>query len=109
MCSSDLVWPLSLPGVLAAVMLGLGRALGETMIILMATGNAPISNFNLFEGLRSLTATLTIELPEAAVDSSHYRMLFLVAILLFIFTFMANTLADLVRQRLKRNFQRLDT
>lgn len=103
------VWPLSLPGVLAAVMLGLGRALGETMIILMATGNAPISNFNLFEGLRSLTATLTIELPEAAVDSSHYRMLFLVAILLFIFTFMANTLADLVRQRLKRNFQRLDT
>lgn len=103
------IWPLSLPGVLAAVMLGLGRALGETMIILMATGNAPISNFNLFEGLRSLTATLTIELPEAAVDSSHYRMLFLVAILLFIFTFMANTLADLVRQRLKRNFQRLDT
>jgi ABC-type uncharacterized transport system permease subunit len=103
------IWPLSLPGVFAAVMLGLGRALGETMIILMATGNAPISNFNLFEGLRSLTATLTIELPEAAVDSSHYRMLFLVAILLFVFTFTANTLADLIRQRLQRNFQRLDT
>lgn len=103
------IWPLSLPGVFAAIMLGLGRAIGETMIILMATGNAPISNFNLFEGLRSLTATLTIELPEAAVDSSHYRMLFLVAILLFVFTFTANTLADLVRQRLQRNFQRLET
>lgn len=102
------VLPLSLPGILAAMMLGLSRAIGETMIILMATGNTPITNFNLFEGLRSLTATLTIELPEAAVDSSHYRVLFLVAILLFIFTFTVNTLADLLRQRLRRNFQRLD-
>lgn len=102
------ILPLSVPGILAAVMLGLSRAIGETMIILMATGNTPITNFNLFEGLRSLTAALTIELPEAAVDSSHYRVLFLVAILLFVFTFTANTLADLLRQRLRRNFQRLD-
>ncbi|MCB5225369.1 ABC transporter permease subunit [Alishewanella sp. 16-MA] len=100
--------PVAMPGFLAAVMLGLSRAIGETMIILMATGNNPITNFNLFEGLRSLTATLTIELPEAAVDSSHYRVLFLVAILLFVFTFAANTLADLVRQRLRRNLQRLE-
>lgn len=101
--------PVAAPGVLAAIMLGLSRAIGETMIILMATGNNPITNFNLFEGLRSLTATLAIELPEAAVDSSHYRVLFLVAILLFIFTFACNTLADLVRQRLRRNLQRLES
>lgn len=103
------VLPLSFPGIIAATMLGLSRAIGETMILLMATGNTPITNFNLFEGLRSLTATLIIELPEAAVDSSHYRVLFLVAILLFIFTFTANTLADLLRQRLRRNYQRLDS
>lgn len=101
--------PVAAPGILAAMMLGLSRAIGETMIILMATGNNPITNFNLFEGLRSLTATLAIELPEAAVNSSHYRVLFLVAILLFIFTFACNTLADLVRQRLRRNLQRLDS
>ncbi|CAM5203003.1 ABC transporter permease subunit [Alishewanella longhuensis] len=100
--------PVAAPGILAAMMLGLSRAIGETMIILMATGNNPITNFNVFEGLRSLTATLAIELPEAAVNSSHYRVLFLVAILLFIFTFTCNTLADLVRQRLRRNLQRLD-
>lgn len=100
--------PVAAPGILAAVMLGLSRAIGETMIILMATGNNPITNFNLFEGLRSLTATLAMELPEASVDSSHYRVLFLVAILLFIFTFTCNTLADLVRQRLRRSLQRLD-
>lgn len=101
--------PLASPGILAAVMLGFSRALGETMIILMATGNNPITNFNVFEGLRSLTATLTIELPEAAVDSSHYRVLFLAAILLFVFTFLTNTLADLVRQHLRRNLQRLES
>lgn len=101
--------PVAAPGILAAIMLGLSRAIGETMIILMATGNNPITNFNLFEGLRSLTATLAIELPEAAVNSSHYRVLFLVAILLFIFTFACNTLADLVRQRLRRNLQRLES
>lgn len=100
--------PVAMPGILAAIMLGLSRAIGETMILLMATGNNPITNFNIFEGLRSLTATLVIELPEAAVDSSHYRVLFLVAILLFIFTFTCNTLADLVRQRLRRSLQRLD-
>lgn len=101
--------PLASPGILAAVMLGFSRAIGETMIILMATGNNPISNFNVFEGLRSLTATLTIELPEAAVDSSHYRVLFLAAIILFVFTFLTNTLADLVRQHLRRNLQRLES
>ncbi|GGW64307.1 ABC transporter permease subunit [Alishewanella tabrizica] len=101
--------PVAAPGIIAACMLGLTRAIGETMIILMATGNNPITNFNLFEGLRSLTATLAIELPEAAVNSSHYRVLFLVAILLFIFTFTCNTLADLVRQRLRQKLKRLES
>lgn len=100
--------PVAAPGILAAILLGLSRAIGETMIILMATGNNPITNFNVFEGLRSLTATLVIELPEAAVDSSHYRVLFLVAIVLFIFTFTCNTLADIVRQRLRHKLQRLE-
>lgn len=100
--------PVAAPGILAAVILGLSRAIGETMILLMATGNNPITNFNLFEGLRSLTATLAIELPEAAVNSSHYRVLFLVAILLFIFTFTCNTLADLIRQKLRKRLKRLD-
>lgn len=100
--------PVAAPGILAAIILGLSRAIGETMILLMATGNNPITNFNLFEGLRSLTATLAIELPEAAVNSSHYRVLFLVAILLFIFTFTCNTLADLIRQRLRKRLKGLD-
>ena len=99
--------PLAAPGLIAATLVGVGRALGETMIILMATGNSPITNFNVFEGLRSLTATLAIELPEATVGSSHFRVLFVAALVLLLFTFVANTAAEVIRQRLRKKYQRL--
>lgn len=91
----------ALPGIVAAIMLGFGRAFGETMIVLMVTGNTPISSWGLIEGLRALTANLAIELPEAEVTSAHYQILFLTACILFLFTFMVNTIAELLRQRLR--------
>ena len=91
------------PGIMAAIMLGFGRAFGETMIVLMVTGNTPIADWDLFAGLRALTANLAIELPEAELDSMHYKVLFLTACVLFTFTFVVNTLAELLRQRLRRN------
>ncbi|WP_214001081.1 ABC transporter permease subunit [Arsukibacterium sp.] len=99
--------PLAAPGLIAAILVGFGRAIGETMIILMATGNSPITNFNIFEGLRSLTATLVIELPEATVGSSQFRVLFVAALVLLLFTFVANTAAEVIRQRLRKKYQRL--
>lgn len=91
------------PGIMAAIMLGFGRAFGETMIVLMVTGNTPVASWSLFEGLRALTANLAIELPEADVGSTHYQILFFTACILFVFTFVVNTLAELLRQRLRRN------
>ncbi|WP_129139724.1 ABC transporter permease subunit [Modicisalibacter coralii] len=102
------VWlPAAGPGIFSAVMIGAGRAVGETMIVLMATGNTAIFGVSPFEGLRSIAANLAIELPEAAVGGSHYRVLFLSALVLFVFTFCVNTLAELVRQRLRRRWRRL--
>lgn len=95
------------PGIFAAVMIGLGRAVGETMIVLMATGNSPIVNFNIFEGMRTLSANIAVELPETAVGSSHYRILFLAALVLFALTFMVNTIAEIVRQRLRKKYSSL--
>lgn len=82
------------PGIFSAIMMGLGRAVGETMIVLMATGNTPLMDWNILEGLRSLSATIAVELPESEVGSSHYRLLFLAALILFVFTFAVNALAD---------------
>lgn len=95
------------PGIFSAIMIGFGRAVGETMIVLMATGNSPIMNFNIFEGMRTLSANVAVELPETAVGSSHYRVLFLAAVVLFIMTFFANTIAEIVRQRLRRRYSNL--
>ncbi|MDC8830100.1 ABC transporter permease subunit [Alteromonas gilva] len=92
----------ALPGIVAAVMLGFGRAFGETMIVLMVTGNTPIADWDLLAGLRALTANLAIELPEAEVGNIHYQVLFLTACILFSFTFVVNTLAELLRQRLRK-------
>ena len=92
----------ALPGIVAAIMLGFGRAFGETMIVLMVTGNTPISSWGLIEGLRALTANLAIELPEADVSSAHYQILFFTACILFVFTFIVNTIAELMRQRIRR-------
>ncbi|AGP77097.1 putative phosphate ABC transporter permease [Alteromonas mediterranea 615] len=96
-----IVLHVALPGIVAAIMLGFGRAFGETMIVLMVTGNTPISSWGLIEGLRALTANLAIELPEADVSSAHYQILFFTACILFLFTFLVNTVAELIRQRIR--------
>ena len=95
------------PGIFSAVMIGLGRAVGETMIVLMATGNTPVMDFSVFQGLRTLAANIAVEMPESEVDSTHYRVLFLAALVLFIFTFVFNTLAEIVRQRLREKYSSL--
>lgn len=95
------------PGIISAIMLGMGRAVGETMIVLTVTGNTPLTEWNIFEGLRSLTATIATELPESKVGSSHYRLLFLSALILFLFTFIVNSVAESVRQRLRDKYRSL--
>ena len=95
------VLPTASPGIFSALMIGFGRAVGETMIVLMATGNTPIMDINIFEGMRTLSANIAVEIPEAEVESTHYRILFLAAFVLFLFTFIVNTGAEIVRQRLR--------
>lgn len=92
------------PGIFSAVMIGMGRAVGETMIVLMATGNTPLMDFNIFEGMRTFAANIAVELPESEVGSSHYRILFLAALVLFMITFVFNTAAEIVRQRLRERY-----
>lgn len=100
------VLPSALPGVFSAIMIGFGRAVGETMIVLMATGNTPITSWSIFNGLRSLSANIAVEIPEAPLDGSLYRVLFLSAVLLFIFTFLINTIAEAMRQHFRRKYGR---
>jgi len=95
------------PGIFSAVMIGFGRAVGETMIVLMATGNSPVLNFNIFEGMRTLSANIAVELPETAVDSTHFRILFMAGLVLFAMTFLVNTIAEIVRQRLRARYSSL--
>jgi phosphate transport system permease protein len=101
----QVVWTVMLPvassGIFSALMIGFGRAVGETMIMVMATGNTPLAEWNLFSGMRTLSANLAVELPEAPVGSTHYRTLFLGAIVLFAMTFVLNTIAEILRQRLR--------
>ncbi len=101
---SRVVLPTASPGIFSALMIGMGRAVGETMIVLMATGNTPIMDINIFEGMRTLAANIAVEVPESEVDSTHYRILFLAALVLFLFTFVVNTLAEIIRQRLRRKY-----
>ncbi|MBM3554820.1 MAG: ABC transporter permease, partial [Alphaproteobacteria bacterium] len=91
----------------AAVMIGMGRAVGETMIVVMAAGNTPILEWNAFSGLRALSANIAVELPEAVKESTLYRMLFLAALALFAMTFVVNTLAELVRLRFRKRAAQL--
>ena len=101
------VIPSASPGIFSGVMIGLGRAVGETMIVLMATGNTAIMDMNIFEGMRTLSANIAVEMPESEVGSTHYRTLFLAALVLFLFTFVLNTLAELIRQRLRKKYASL--
>jgi phosphate transport system permease protein len=88
-------------------MIGFGRAVGETMIVLMATGNTPIMDWSIFQGMRTLSANIAVEMPESEVNSTHYRVLFLAALVLFMFTFVFNTVAEIVRQRLRQRYSSL--
>ncbi len=99
------VLPVASAGIFSAMMIGLGRAVGETMIVVMATGNTPIMEWNLFNGMRTLAANIAVELPEAPVHSTHYRALFLGAMVLFVLTFILNTVAEVLRTRLREKFK----
>ena len=101
------VLPTASPGIFSAIMIGFGRAVGETMIVLMATGNTPIMSWNPFNGFRTLSANIAVEIPEAPHGGTLYRTLFLAGLLLFVITFLVNTVAELVRQRLRERYSHL--
>jgi phosphate transport system permease protein len=99
--------PAAASGLFSAAMIGLGRAVGETMVVLMAAGNKPLIDWNVFNGFQTLSAAIATELPEAARGSAHYRILFLAALTLFAITFVVNTIAEFVRQRFRRRAHEL--
>jgi phosphate transport system permease protein len=101
-----MVVPAASPGLFAAVMLGLGRAVGETMIVLMAAGNTPVLDLSLFDGMRTMSAAIAVEIPEAPVGGTLFRVLFLTGILLFAFTMVLTTAADLVGSYLRKRYAR---
>jgi phosphate transport system permease protein len=100
------VLPSASPGIFAAIMIGFGRAVGETMIVLMATGNTPIMDWSIFNGMRTLSANIAVEIPEAPFNGTLYRILFLCATLLFALTFVLNTGAEVIRERLRKKYGR---
>jgi phosphate transport system permease protein len=99
--------PAASPGIFSAIMLGFGRAIGETMIVLMATGNTPVMDPSPFDGFRALSANIAVELPEAAAGGTLYRVLFLASLLLFCVTFVINTFSEFVRQRLRKRYSQV--
>ena len=100
-----IVLPTASAGIFSAIMIGLGRAVGETMIVLMATGNTPIMDFNIFTGMRTLSANIAVELPEAPHEGTLYRTLFLGALLLFFFTFILNSFAEILQQHFREKYK----
>ena len=102
--AAHVILPTASPGIFSAIMIGFGRAIGETMIVLMATGNTPILDFSPFNGFRTLSANTAVEIPEAPYQGTLYRVLFLSAAVLFIMTFIVNTAAEIVRQRLRKKY-----
>jgi phosphate transport system permease protein len=103
----NVILPTASPGIFSAIMIGFGRAIGETMIVLMATGNTPVMEWSMFNGFRALSANIAVELPEAPEGGTLFRILFLAAFLLFTMTFVINTAAELVRLRLRKRYQGL--
>jgi phosphate transport system permease protein len=89
-----IVFPAAFPGIFAGIMLGFGRIIGETMTVLMVTGNAPILNAGILSPVRTLTATIAAEMGEVVQGSTHYYSLFAVALVLFAISFATNTIAD---------------
>jgi len=102
-----IIVPTAMSGLFSAVMIGLGRAVGETMIVLMAGGNTAVMEWNIFNGIRTLAANIAVELPEAPKDGTHYRTLFLAALVLFAMTFVINTIAEIVRLRFRKRAYQL--
>ena len=105
--TTRIILPTAASGLFSAILIGLGRAVGETMIVLMAAGNTPLMDWNIFSGFQTLSATIATELPKATQGSTHFRILFLAAVLLFVLTFFINTVAELVRQRFRRRSNEL--
>lgn len=103
-----IVLPTASAGIFSAIMIGLGRAVGETMIVVMATGNTPVTEFNPFTGMRTLSANIAVELPEAPYLGTLYRTLFLGALVLFLMTFLVNTIAEILRQRLRNKYRAVE-
>ncbi len=103
--SLTVVLPTALPGIAAGVVLGFGRAVGETMIMLMASGNAAITSFSFADSVRTLSATIAAELAEVVFDSAHYNVLFFLGTILFVFTFLINLAGDQILSRLKQKYQ----
>ncbi|MGV3773502.1 MAG: phosphate ABC transporter permease subunit PstC [Verrucomicrobiales bacterium] len=101
----QIVLPAALPGVFGAVVLGFGRAIGETMIVLLASGNASIMSWNLADSTRTITATIAAELAETVFGGHHYRILFTIGLLLFVVTFLANLCGELIIHRLKNKLE----
>ena len=101
----QVVLPAAVPGVFAACVLGFGRAIGETMVVLMASGNASIVSGSIFDSCRTLTASIAAELAEVVFGGEHYRILFLLGALLFVATFLTNILGDIVVHRLKQKLE----
>jgi len=99
--AAQVVVPAALPGIFASIALGFGRAIGETMIVLMASGNASIVSWSMLDSTRTITATIAAELGEVVFGSPHYRILFLIGVMLFAVTFLTNLIADVVMHRLK--------
>ncbi len=98
--------PAATPGVFAAILLGFGRAFGETMIVLMATGNAALVSWSILEPVRTMSATIGAEMAEVVFGGTHYHVLFLIGAILFVFTFALNAVAELyVRQRLLKRYR----
>jgi phosphate transport system permease protein len=104
---TGVVLPTASPGIFSAIMIGLGRAVGETMIVLMATGNTAVMDLSAFSGMRTLSANIAVEMPESEVGSAHFRLLFLAGLVLFVFTFVINTAGEVVRQRLRDKYGNL--
>ena len=103
--TARIILPTASAGIFSAFMIGLGRAVGETMIVVMATGNTPILDFDIFSGMRTLSANIAVELPEAPHGGTLYRTLFLGAFVLFILTFAVNTIAEVMRTRLRNRYK----
>lgn len=103
--SVTMVLPAALPGIAAGIVLGFGRAIGETMIVLMASGNAAVLSASLTDSVRTFSATIAAELAEVVFGGAHYSVLFFIGTLLFVFTFLVNLGGDLILNRLKEKLQ----